>query len=100
MIVVTAALAVGALDAAQFATRTQKRAAQSVAAATIWAGGFVFSLFSARGDEVATVLMTAVIALGSLGLLLIHVRHGIATPRVWLAPALGLVAFFFATVSL
>src|SRR5580704_6123884 len=81
MIVVSAALALGALDSAQFATKSRKRARQSLAAAAIWAMGCVFSLLSGHGTEVVTVVVSAFIVFGSVALLVIHVQHGIATLR-------------------
>jgi hypothetical protein len=100
MIVVSAALALGALDSAQFATRSRKRARRSLAVAAVWALGCLFSLLAGHGAAIATVVIAALIALGSTALLVIHVRHGIATPRVWLAPVLGLVALVFAVAAL
>jgi hypothetical protein len=100
MIVVTAALALGALDSTQFATQTRKRARQSLGVAVIWAVGCLFSLFTAHGTEIVTTVIAALLALGSVALLVIHVRHGIAAPRVWLAPLLALLAVVFAVASL
>jgi len=100
MIVVTGALALGALDSAQFAAKSRKRARQSLAAAAIWALGCVFSLLSGHGTEVVTALVAAFITFGSVSLLLIHVQHGIATLRVWLAPILAVVALVFALGNL
>jgi hypothetical protein len=100
VIVVTAALAVGALDSAQFATKNSKRARQSLAAAGVWAVGCLLSLLSGHGIEVVTAVVIAFIAFGSVTLLLIHVKHSIATPRVWLSPVLSLVALAFAVATL
>jgi hypothetical protein len=100
MIVVSAALAVGALDSAQFATRNPKRARQSLSVAAVWTAAVVVSLFSAHGARVATVGLAAFLLLGGVALLVIHIRHGIATPRVWLPPAMALVALVFSVAAL
>lgn len=100
MIVVTAALAAGAVDFAQFATHNRKRARQSLAAGAVWASGCVVSLLVGHSAAIATTVIATLLTLGSVALLTIHVQHGIATPRVWLAPALALLALVFAVVSL
>jgi hypothetical protein len=100
MIVVTAAMALGAVDSAQFATQNRKRARQSLSVAAVWAGGFTFSLLPGHGAQLATVAIAGVLTLGAAALLIIHLRHGIATPRVWLAPVVAAIAFVFAVVNL
>ena len=100
MIVVTAAMAVGAVDSAQFAVQNRKRARQSLSVAAVWTVGIIASLLAGHGAHVATVVVAGVLTLGAAALLVIHLRHGIATARVWLAPVLAAIALVFAVVNL
>lgn len=91
-IVASIALALGALDSAQFATQNRKRARQSLSVAAIWAVGFFLSIFSGSGFRIGTLLVAALLTAGSVALLVVHLRHGIASARVWLAPVVAAVA--------
>ena len=99
-VVASIALALGALDSAQFATQNRKRARQSLGVAAVWAVAFIASIFSSREFRVATLVLAVLLTVGGIALLLIHIRHGIASPRVWLAPALGVVALTAAALTL
>jgi hypothetical protein len=98
-----AAALAGAADTAAFlATRRQlfhdapQRAYGSVAVLGLWLGVAAASNRGARG---AALGLASANAAGQLAMLGVHLRHGIAGPRVWLGAALGGVALGGAIAS-
>ena len=101
-----AAAVAGAADTSLFLARRRQlfrdapgRAGGSVAMLTLW----LALAASARRDRgparPLTLGLAGANAAGQLAMLGVHLRHGIASPRVWLGAALGGVAIGAAVAS-
>ena len=94
-----AAAVAGAVDSALFlATRTRLfreapgRAAGTVAGITLWGALAARSVRTGRGRDGALLGLAGANAAANTALLAVHLRHGIAGPRVWLGAGLAAVS--------
>lgn len=89
----------GAADTAAFLARRRRlleenprRAAEIAASLGLWLGLAASAAREGERCAAPTLALAGVVAAGNLALLGVHLRRGIAGPRVWLGAGLALAA--------
>jgi hypothetical protein len=89
----------GAADTAAFLAQRRRlieenprRAAQIAAALGLWLGLAASAAREGERSGAPTLALAGVVAAGNLAMLAVHLRRGIAGPRVWLGAGIALGA--------